>query len=325
MPRRYEDDIWYDGAWPRYVPVSERREVARRQVRLLRMLGLRAQPVEPTAERIAASVWGRTWCHHLESFSDLANRLPRGRSYVRHGAVVHLELEAGMIRALVHGSETYHVEISVQPLDRDRWQAICNRCQGRIDSLLAVLEGRLDDDLMALVAHRTEGLLPLPGEIGLACSCPDIAVMCKHVAAALYGVGRRLDTEPALLFELRGVTPDDLLTGVGRGGPSAAAREDDLADDADFAELFGVELDDGTLVSAEAVRGNPTDSPPLDAEEVRALRRRLGDTVAGFAARVKVAPATVYRWEKASGRLRMWSAIRDRIERLRADVAAGGG
>lgn len=296
---------WYHQTWPAYVPVEMRREVAQRQVGLLKRLGIRVQPVQVRGSQVASSVWGQAWCRHLESFSDYSNRLPRGRSYVRHDAVVHLELDAGMIRAFVHGTETYYVEIAVATLADERWQDICRRCRGRIDSLLALLEGRIDREVMAVVADRRRGLLPMPGEIRFACSCPDRARMCKHVAATLYGVGHRLDTEPGLLFELRGVSPDDLL-----GGAAVPTRDDDLAGD-DLAAIFGIEMDDGP-VAAPVVAA----AAPLTAEDVQALRRRLGDTVPAFAARVGVTPATVARWEKLRGPLRLWGRVRQRLEAL---------
>ncbi len=236
---------WFPGeSWPPYLPVAERRERAERQVELLARLGLQVQPVRISGHTVARSVWGRTWCHHLESFSDYANRLPRGRSYVRHGAVIHLELVAGRILALVHGTETYHVEITVGALEPGRWPEMVRACAGQVDSLLALLRGEVPPEVMAVVADRDRGLLPRPGEISLACSCPDGAVMCKHVAAVLYGVGNRLDAAPELLFELRGVAPDDLLAGAGTAAPPSAAAGTDTLDGADLGEIFGLQLDD---------------------------------------------------------------------------------
>ena len=52
------------------------------------------------------------------------------------------------------------------------------------------------------------GLFPQPREISFNCSCPDWAMMCKHVAATLYAIGTRLDEEPLLFFTLRGIEMD---------------------------------------------------------------------------------------------------------------------
>jgi uncharacterized Zn finger protein len=320
---------WFPGeSWPPYLPVAERRERAERQVGLLARLGLQVQPVRISGRTVARSVWGRTWCHHLESFSDYANRLPRGRSYVRHGAVVHLELVAGRILALVHGTETYHVEITVGALDPGRWQEMIRTCAGQVDSLLALLRGEVPPEVMAVVADRDRGLLPRPGEISLACSCPDGAVMCKHVAAVLYGVGNRLDTAPELLFELRGVAPDDLLAGAATAGPTTAAAGTDTLDAADLGEIFGLQLDDPApdappeaaaatdgLAAGPATPGHPWQPT---AAQIRRARRRLRMSVAAFASHLGVTASTVTRWESKQGRLRLYrrarTAVREVIE-----------
>lgn len=110
------------------------------------------------------------------------------------------------------------------------------------DALLELLQGKLSAEVMAVVAHRTDGLFPLPGEIKLDCSCPDWATMCKHVAAVLYGVGHRLDTDPGLLFTLRGVDAQELITAPINLMDGDASRSDTLAD-ADLGDLFGIDLD----------------------------------------------------------------------------------
>ena len=57
------------------------------------------------------------------------------------------------------------------------------------------------------------------------CSCPDAAVMCKHVAATLYGVGARLDERPELFFTLRQVNQEDLVAGAATHGVVARKRD----------------------------------------------------------------------------------------------------
>ena len=160
-----------------------------------------------------------------ESFSDFANRLPRGRTYVRNGSVCHLALGKGTIDALVCGRDLYTVAIRVKPLPSKLWADITRQCAGQIASLLDLLKGRLSDGVMAVVTDQRRGLFPQPDEITMRCSCPDWAVMCKHVAAVLFGVGARLDQAPELLFRLRGVDHEELVqaevtpvpTGKGKG------------------------------------------------------------------------------------------------------------
>ena len=228
---------WY----PRYVPVGVRRARANLKMRELRAQGMKVQPVELRGRHIAGSFWGQRWCVHLESFSDYANRLPRGRTYVRNGSVCHLAIEAGSVEAMVIGQELYRIVVRIRPLKRPAWKAIKKACAGQIGSVLELLQGRLSDRVMDVVAHRDTGLFPQPGEIELACDCPDWATMCKHAAAVLYGVGSRLDDSPELLFRLRGVDEAELIA-ADMALPQGAATADTLAD-GDLGDIFGIDLD----------------------------------------------------------------------------------
>ncbi|MFO7900016.1 MAG: helix-turn-helix domain-containing protein [Planctomycetota bacterium] len=258
---------WY--GWRPYVPVAERRARAQRELAKLRKKGLDIQPVEIEGRKIARTFWGDAWCEHLESFSDYSNRLPRGRTYVRNGSVCHLEIAEGEVRALVSGSELYEVAVAIDCLAAEQWRAIKGRCAGRIGSLIELLAGRLSENVMAVVTDREAGLFPLPGEITFECSCPDWAVMCKHVAAVLYGVGARLDEEPGLLFRLRGVRHEELIgteTGaaaVMTGGGDGTGRRR-IADDA-VADVFGIEMTEDTSTGA-----GPAEPPPKVAKETAA-------------------------------------------------------
>ena len=186
--------------WPRYVPVAERRAKAAKATQRLAKKGLALKPVRIEGQKIAKTFWGKAWCSNLESYSDYANRLPRGRTYVRNGSVCHLEIDSGTIRAKVSGSRLYDVTISIKALRPEEWEGIKKRSAGEIRSLLDLLGGKLSKEVMAIVTDREHGLFPKPKEIRLECSCPDWADMCKHVAAVLYGVGARLDERAGTPF-----------------------------------------------------------------------------------------------------------------------------
>ncbi len=236
---------WYGGFRP-YVPVAVRRARALKKMEKLRKKGFDIKPVQIEGRKITRTFWGQAWCDHLESFSDYDNRLPRGRTYVRNGSVCHLDIEKGRISAMVSGSEIYEVEIAIKTLSKKKWKEVKNHCAGQIGSLLELLQGRLSKNVMAVVTDRHKGLFPLPGEISLKCNCPDWAVMCKHVAAALYGVGARLDEAPELLFLLRGVDHEELISaeaGVAAVAAGAKSGRRRIADAA-LADVFGIEMSD---------------------------------------------------------------------------------
>ena len=234
------------GYYRDYVPVAERRKKALKKVEKLCAKDASVQPIAPfKARSIAASFWGKAWCRHLESFSDYENRLPRGRTYIRNGSVCHLSLDPGTAHAIVSGSELYELSIHIKPLDPKKWTAIKTRCQGRIGSLIELLQGKISDEIMAVVTDRSEGLFPQPDEIRFNCNCPDWADMCKHVAAAMYGIGVRLDTQPELLFKLRGVNHEELIaveTTLGEMTSGKRSRRRTLESDA-LESVFGIELE----------------------------------------------------------------------------------
>ncbi len=247
---------WYnDYGFKPYVPVAQRRREAQREVEKRRKKGLNVQPIVIDGRLIAKTFWGKAWCENLESYSDYENRLPRGRTYVRNGSVVHLEIQPGKISALVSGSELYSVEITISSLPDPHWKCVKRECAGQIGSLVELLQGRLSRSVMDVVTRRGGGLFPKPAEIKMKCSCPDWAGMCKHVAAVMYGVGARLDDKPELLFLLRKVDHLELIAGAvdsasvadvrkGRGKKTIAAG--------DLADVFGIEMAEAETPAANA-------------------------------------------------------------------------
>ena len=230
--------------WAPYVPVAERRRRAARKMESLRKKGANIQPVQIEGRKIAKTFWGEAWCNHLESFSDYENRLPRGRTYVRNGSVCHLAIAKGKIEAKVSRSSLYNLRIRIKTLPGKKWKAVQRKCSGQIGSLIELLQGNLSDSTMEVVTDRKNGLFPLPDEISLDCDCPDWAVMCKHVAAVLYGVGARLDERPELLFKLRGVDHEELIAADAEAAVSAATSKgkSKRLDTNDLSDVFGIDI-----------------------------------------------------------------------------------
>jgi uncharacterized Zn finger protein len=241
---------WYRfGGWSfrPYLSVAEKKaRAAKALARIARRRGRAAEPVviQQRGRGIATTFWGKAWCDNLERYMDFANRLPRGRTYVRNGSVMDLAIARGKVEALVAGTALYTVRIGIAPMKRAPWRRVVARCTGRIGSLVGLLRGELSAEVLAVLADPREGLFPAPREITMACSCPDWAEMCKHVAAVLYGVGARLDERPELFFTLRQVDQTELLgaatsgvvsqAGAGAGKRIAAEK---------LADVFGIEIE----------------------------------------------------------------------------------
>ena len=163
--------------------------------------------------KLAKTWWAQSWNRNLEGYADYSNRIGRGKSYVRSGAVLDLSISSGSVSALVQGSRTkpYDVNIRIDPLPKGKWNAITARCSHKIASLQELASGKFPQEFMELFTNRGDGLFPSPKEIHFDCSCPDWASMCKHVAAVLYGIGARFDEEPTLFFLLRDIEFTELL------------------------------------------------------------------------------------------------------------------
>src|SRR3954454_4135594 len=241
---------WFDAYKP-YVPVAQRRAQAAREVAKRTKKGQTVSPVKIEGRAIASTFWGKAWCTNLESYSDFANRLPRGRTYVRNGSVVDLKIEKGRVKALVSGSELYEIEIDIAALPKQKLSALKAQCAGKIGTLVELLQGKLSKAVMETVTDREKGLYPKPKEIEMRCSCPDYAGMCKHVAAVMYGVGNRLDLSPELLFLLRAVDHLELIEqaiptkSIGTKSSAPTIGADDLS------AIFDIEIGGGETGEAE--------------------------------------------------------------------------
>lgn len=200
-------------SYPRYVSVAEKRAKAARKLKQLKKKNPGIQPIVLEGQAIAKTWWGKSWNLNLERYADYSNRIGRGRSYVRHGAVLDLQISAGQVNSLVQGSRTkpYAVTIKIKAITKEIWKNMKAACAGKLDSLPELLSGKFPKALGEIFTAQGRGLFPSPQEIGFDCSCPDWADMCKHVAATLYGIGTRLDDDAGLFFRLRKVKIDDLI------------------------------------------------------------------------------------------------------------------
>lgn len=282
---------WSRSFWQPRQSAAERRAEAARKIQDAARRGSPMSPVSITGRKIAHTFWGKAWCDNLERYRDFAYRLERGRSYVRSGSVIDLKLDAGSIVSTVIGSSHYEVDIAIDPVAPDAWRAIQQDCAGSIGSRVDLLSGRLTESVMVRLCADRTGLFPTPSAIRFTCSCPDYAIMCKHVAAVMYGVGARLDHAPELLFTLRQVSLDALVASALEELPAAVPSGRVLADDG-LAALFGIELA-APIVSpatpaAKRAPGKPASSSDSKRIPARANAARAANPAR---ARAKVAGA----------------------------------
>jgi uncharacterized Zn finger protein len=269
-----------DYGWQRYESVGEKRAKAEKKRAMLAKKNPCIKPVLIEGSAIARSWWGKAWNANLERYSDYSNRIGRGRSYVRNGAVLDLCIEEGEIRALVQGSRArpYEVCITIAPLAKKTLKAIEDVCAGKLESVSELLEGKFPRALDELFTAKGDGLFPAPREIEFECSCPDWASMCKHVAAALYGVGARLDAEPSLFFVLRGIGLNDFVSrAVEHKSKALIARSDNkssrVIEGADISAMFGIEFA-ATTPSPGRTLKHPPKAKPRKSKSVASARAK---------------------------------------------------
>ncbi|MEA2085369.1 MAG: hypothetical protein U9O82_14240 [Thermodesulfobacteriota bacterium] len=236
--------------YPRYVSVAEKQAKAAKKLKQLKKKMPGIKPVVIKGNNLARTWWGKSWNKNLERYADYTNRIGRGRSYVRHGAVLDLKIDSGKVTALVQGSTSkpYEVVINIKAVSQANWSAIKKQCEGQLKSLQDLLAGKFPKALGEIFFAKGKGLFPSPQAISFNCSCPDWASMCKHVAATLYGVGARFDEDPSLFFKLRGADTGDLIARAvkdktGELLAKTKRKSARVIDDADLSDIFGIDMD----------------------------------------------------------------------------------
>lgn len=240
---RYYDD-YYD--FGHYKPLSV--EELKKKIAASLSNEKKNEPVvvESKTKKICTSWWGDAWCKNLERYADYDSRIGRGRNYVRHGAVIDLKIKGNKIDAKVQGSSSrpYKIKISIDELSEKQRLNIEKQASGKIQDLESLIYGNFPEDLKDLFFQKG-GLFPSPEEIHFDCTCPDWADMCKHVAATLYGVGVKLDSNPLYFFQMRGIDIEKFVDKVVSGKvqhmlDNANKESPRIIKDADLLQIFNL-------------------------------------------------------------------------------------
>ena len=238
-----EDDD--DPHWPSDRPtVSDLRHWAQAMLESYAINDIEVDPVREIlfTNQVARSFWGKTWCENLKHWGASKHKLARGRTYVRCGAIVNLRFLDGCAFARVSGTGLYTVSVVVEPISPERWISIRDLCVRRIESLVELVRPDPPAPAREIVAHPQTGLFPAFAEMKVGCDCYQGREICVHAAAAMYGIGARLDRSPEELFHLRGLDPDRLTEQAVEEAASPAGRA--ALDAADLSAIFGVNVED---------------------------------------------------------------------------------
>ena len=196
--------------------------------------GVVLHPVVSRSRKLATRFWGSAWMRHLAVCESGGLCLAPGRTLLRHGCVLDVQVAPGRVTAVVSAETLYDVELRLTPPEEERVEALAALCAGKIDSLLSLLEGRVEEALLQQLCDPENGLLPDARDWHISCSCPDWSEPCPHAAAAMYALGVLLDAQPELLFTLRAIATAALLR---KPDIAAAAYDASL-----LGATFGIDL-----------------------------------------------------------------------------------
>lgn len=229
---------------------------------------------------IGETWWSRKWVGALESFTR-ENRLQRGKNYARKGQVVGFRLSPGRVDAEVQGSKPrpYDVTIKVLPFTEKEWDDIIGRLAGQAVFAAKLLAGEMPHNIEEVFEESGKSLFPKSEkDLMTACSCPDYANPCKHVAAVHYILAEEFDRDPFMIFTFRGMAKEALLDELKkkraggspcRAGDQAAGREDHVQERSYFDEVTAPDFWTGPEAGPMSFRMTPP--------EVRgSLMKRLG-------------------------------------------------
>jgi uncharacterized Zn finger protein len=241
------------GGYGEYESKAQKLAKSNKKIAALKKKNPDIEPILIEGRLLAKSWWGKAWNTNLEKYSDISNRLERGRSYVRNGSILDLQIHQGYISSQImgSGSSIYKCRVDISPLSKRTWNKIKQQSLGSINSASELLAGKFPKELQELFAAKNTGLFPASCEIEKSCDCPDYASLCKHLAATLYGIGARFDHKPELIFTLRGIDSSELVSAVVEGHRDDLISRAQQADkkrqlklkDIQLSKLFGIDFE----------------------------------------------------------------------------------
>ncbi|MGH9124322.1 MAG: SWIM zinc finger family protein, partial [Acidimicrobiales bacterium] len=162
---------------------------------------------------MAETWWSRRFTEVLESYG-VGGRMQRGRRYARTGQVLSLDVQPGLLVCQVQGSRRtpYLVTVRLAVPTEAQWSTVEAAMTAKVGFVAHLLAGEVPPDLEDVFAAAGVALFPRSwSDLGATCSCPDWENPCKHIAAVLYLLADRLDSDPWLLLAWRGRGRDEIV------------------------------------------------------------------------------------------------------------------
>jgi uncharacterized Zn finger protein len=170
------------------------------------------QQTDPTA----SSLWARRWLATVEGFGrNYRDRLASGKALARDGRVLRVTVSPGLIEAEVQGQSyliPHDTAIEIDPFSDEEWERALAGLAGRADYVAQLLADEMPTDIERVFAEAGAVLFPRsPDQLRHFCTCNQPGPMCTHAGAVHYVLAANLDTQPFLLFGVRGMPPEELV------------------------------------------------------------------------------------------------------------------
>jgi uncharacterized Zn finger protein len=255
-----------------------------------------SSPVKATSTRgpIGREWWGQQWVAAMERIDDVG-RLERGKRYARNGSVLRLEISHGITYAQVQGSRStpYRTAVHLKTFNDNEWKGALAALSEQAIYAAKLLAGEMPADIEAVFQSVRLSLFPRNRkDIMFECSCPDWGDPCKHAAAVFYLLAEQLDTDPFILFHLRGRTRDQVLSTLRSHRSAAATGSEAALQEVPTLDTLIETFWTGSTVNLIRAAPIRPDHPPL--------LRRLGEPPAALATPLADLYQTVsgeaYRW-----------------------------
>lgn len=197
--------------------------------------------ISRTRGSVARTWWSGRFLAMVES-AGVGGRLSRGKTYARAGQIVSLDVDAGGAVAQVQGSrpKPYKARIGVPAFGKAEWATVLDALADDASHAAALLAGEMPRGIEEVFDRAGLSLFPATArDLVMDCSCPDLAVPCKHLAAVFYVLAERFDADPFQILALRGRDRDTLLDEL-RSRRAAASPATGVAPLAEVLDRFFV-------------------------------------------------------------------------------------
>lgn len=257
--------------------------------------------IEIKGKKISSSWWGQKWCKNIENYDGLKNRLERGRTYIRNNTILSFIISKNRVDSLVKGTSDspYNVCIKIAPIDEKRYKNIINKCTNSIENIEVLCSGDFPNEYQELFTNKQYGLFPTQNEITYSCTCLDYLKnnhMCKHIAATLYGIGNKLDSDPSIFFKLRGINIEEFTKYVTKYENNYVWNKINIEsereiDSSKAKNIFGINYEDDdfldisveNLFKIDEKNGTDNDSTNVKTEELNNANEEYDNELTSYA------------------------------------------